>query len=142
MVTICSLWHLVQRAGAYVCCCDSSGCSRCFSYHNHYSKPGIYYCYLSQHSSPLLQNLCKARAHKLHQPAPAVNSRLPPPARQAIEASTQSPLGEVRKPAEQLLKACEELPGYTSVLAAIATTHAAPTDARATAVILLKNMVR
>lgn len=61
---------------------------------------------------------------------------------QAIEASTQSPLEEVRKPAEQLLKACEELPGYTSVLAAIATTHAAPTDARATAVILLKNMVR
>eukprot|EP00752_Nemacystus_decipiens_P012244 g10853.t1 len=61
---------------------------------------------------------------------------------QAIEASTQSPMEEVRKPAEQLLKACEELPGYTSVLAAIATTHAAPTDARATAVILLKNMVR
>ncbi|CAM9530691.1 unnamed protein product [Ectocarpus sp. 12 AP-2014] len=61
---------------------------------------------------------------------------------QAIEASTQSPIPEVRKPAEQLLKACEELPGYTSVLAAIATTHAAPTDARATAVILLKNMVR
>ncbi len=28
------------------------------------------------------------------------------------------------------------------MLAAIATTHAAPTDARATAVILLKNMVR
>ncbi|CAN0397350.1 unnamed protein product, partial [Hapterophycus canaliculatus] len=57
-------------------------------------------------------------------------------------ASTQSPLEEVRKPAEQLLKACEELPGYTSVLAAIATTHAAPKDARAAAVILLKNMVR
>ncbi|CAM9704986.1 unnamed protein product [Pylaiella littoralis] len=61
---------------------------------------------------------------------------------QAIEASTQSPLEEVRKPAEQLLKACGELPGYTSVLAAIATTHAAPADARAAAVILLKNMVR
>lgn len=61
---------------------------------------------------------------------------------QAIEASTQSPLEDVRKPAEQLLKACEEVPGYTSVLAAIATTHAAPKDARAAAVILLKNMVR
>lgn len=63
-------------------------------------------------------------------------------ARQAIEASTQSPLEEVRKPAEQLLKACEEIPGYTSVLAAIAGTHAAAPDARAGAVILLKNMVR
>lgn len=39
---------------------------------------------------------------------------------QAIENSTQSPLETVRKPAEELLKACEELPGYTSVLAAIA----------------------
>lgn len=61
---------------------------------------------------------------------------------QAIEASTQSPLEEVRKPAEQLLKACEEIPGYTSVLATIAGTHAADADARAGAVILLKNMVR
>lgn len=61
---------------------------------------------------------------------------------QAIEASTQSPLEHIRKPAEQLLKACEEIPGYTSVLASIAGTRAAATDARAAAVILLKNMVR
>ena len=32
--------------------------------------------------------------------------------------------------------------GYTSILATIAATHAASTDARAAAVILLKNMVR
>ncbi|CAN0019505.1 unnamed protein product [Discosporangium mesarthrocarpum] len=61
---------------------------------------------------------------------------------QAIENSTQSPLESVRKPAEDLLKACEDLPGYTSVLAMIAGTHAADPDARAGAVILLKNVVR
>lgn len=61
---------------------------------------------------------------------------------QAIEASTQSPVEEERKPAERVLKACEEIPGYTSILATIAATHAASTDARAAAVILLKNMVR
>lgn len=48
----------------------------------------------------------------------------------------------MRKPAEDLLKACEELPGFTSVLAAIAGAHAANPDARAGAVILLKNIVR
>ena len=64
------------------------------------------------------------------------------PPRQAIEASTQSPLEHVRKPAEQLLKACEEIPGYTSVLALIAGTRGADADARVAAVILLKNMVR
>lgn len=74
--------------------------------------------------------------------APWLTSPLHTLSPQAIEASTQSPLDEVRKPAEELLKACEELPGYTSVLAAIATAHAAPADARAAAVILLKNMVR
>lgn len=54
------------------------------------------------------------------QPAKCSDFLLLPRPSQAIEASTQSPLENVRKPAEELLKACEELPGYTSVLAAIA----------------------
>ncbi|CAM9359189.1 unnamed protein product [Phaeothamnion confervicola] len=59
----------------------------------------------------------------------------------AIEHCTLSPLLEVRQPAEALLSACEEVPGFSDVLVAIAATETATADARIAAVILLKKLV-